>query len=407
MVYPISKSLQYLSLLYLFVVLLEAISWPLARVFFFENLLFIPSFFVACYIVLKNKGTFLMVSVIAFCVFISLLIIEIASSREFIFDHLLYLMRWIKYAVVFILAQYFYHLCNFHQTNKLIKSVFLIVVGINLLVLINPWQIGQYIQNLHAPKDFFHLSNFYEPGVFRLGGTFMNPNDNGVFFSLFFLFFALHRSLKDYYFSILALLMVVFSQSRTAMLLCLGISAIWIVYYLLYSKVTRKQWLSALSVSILMLVCFMFFNLGYLGDLFNGQAFRSNSFVSRIENFSRVYNSTDTDFYFGQGIIHNQVEIFGYYLDSEIALVLAQFGLVGWLVWLFFVVSMFFISKGQEVESKVFASLLLFFVGVSFTNLSFFNAQLSLILFALLGVSFSRNNKIESNTDKETQNNPF
>ena len=123
MVYPIPKSLQYLSLLYLFVVLLEAISWPLGSVFFFENLLFVPILFVACYIILKNKGVFQTVSFVALGAFISFLLIELVSTHEFISSHWLYLMRWIKYAVIFVLSHYFYRLFNGHQIDVFIKLI--------------------------------------------------------------------------------------------------------------------------------------------------------------------------------------------------------------------------------------------------------------------------------------------
>lgn len=402
----VNKSFFYLALIYLVVVILESISWPLGNIFFFENALFVPAFFFASYVTFKEKTTFLPIYVLLNIVFVCFICIEFISSKSFIYSHFLYLMRWVKYPVVFVLAQYYFRFYNARQVEDFVKTLFLVVVGINIIILTNPFEIGAYLQALHAPKEYFNLSNFHEPGVFRLGGTFTNPNDNAILFSLFFILFAFHSRLKDYYFSALAISMVVFSQSRTALLLCFVIILVSFVYQLFYAKLSKRQWIHTVTVSLVVVVFFAFFNLGYARTLFTGQAFKSESFMSRIEHFKSVFDSSPQNFFFGRGVIDNQVEFFGSYLDSEMAVVFAQFGTIGLVIWLAFVGTLFMISRNRLVENKVYFDAILLFLGVSFTNLSFFNTQLGLLLFAFLGISVARQQKVECNTNKKSTCNP-
>jgi len=404
--YHIINIFKYTSLLYLFVVILINVSWPLENIFFFENFLFIPSFLFASFIILKNKGYYLRFSLITFCVFLSLFILELLSNQEIIFGHILYLLRWIKYGVVFVLTLYFYRTLNATQLNNVVKGCFLLLVGINIVIYLNLFGMGEYLQFLHSPKESFAFSNFHEPGVFRLGGTFINPNDNGIIFSLFFLLFALHKYLKDHYFTILAILMVLLTQSRTAMLLSVGMVLILIIYYAIHSKVTRRQIFIGLLTIIILFTFFSIFNFSYISTLFTGKAFESNSFVIRIENFSNVVGTSNEVLFIGRGVINDQIAIFGKYLDSELTLVIAQFGIVGLCIWLAFIFIMIKMALRSDIHSKVFISFVILYVGTSVTNLSFFNTQLGLLLFVFLGISFKRNYEINSDCKENSENNP-
>jgi hypothetical protein len=401
-----NKSFFYLALAYLLVVVLESISWPLGNLFFFENALFVPAFLFAIHITIKEKGSYLPIFIIAIIAFISFATIELIASKSFIIGHFLYLLRWLKYAVVFVLAQYFSNSYKHQGTWDFVKTLFLIIVGFNVVILTNPFDLGSHLQSLHAPKDYFNLSNFHEPGVFRLGGTFTNPNDNGIFFSLFFILFAFHSRLKNHYFSALALCMVVFSQSRTAILMCIIIILVSFFYRVIHTRITMRQWFKTSAISLLAIGLFTFFNLGYIRTLLTGQAFKSPSFLSRIENFIAVYDLSNQSMFFGNGVIDNQVEFFGSYLDSEIAVVFAQFGIIGLIIWFAFVCIMFMLSRNKHVENKVYFGMTLLFFGISFTNISFFNTQLGLLLFVCLGISISGDEKIECNANKKTRDKP-
>ena len=401
-----NKSFFYLALAYLIVVVMESISWPLGNLFFFENAMFIPAFLFANYVSFKERGSYLPIFAITIIVFISFAIIELIASKSFIIGHFLYLLRWLKYAVVFVLAQYFSNSYKHQETWNFVKTLFLVIVGFNVVILTNPFDLGAHLQSLHAPKDYFNLSNFHEPGVFRLGGTFANPNDNGMFFSLFFILFTFHSRLKDHYFSALALSMVVFCQSRTAILMCIIIILVSLFYRVIHTRITMRQWFKTAAISLLAIGLFTFFKLGYIRTLFTGQAFNSPSFLSRIENFIAVYDISYQSMFFGNGVIDNQVAFYGSYLDSEVAVVFAQFGIIGLIIWFAFVCAMFIISRNKYVENKVYFSLTLLFFGISFTNISLFHTQLGLLLFVCLGISTSGKEKIEGNANKKTRDKP-
>lgn len=406
MVSSIFNVLKYSSLIYLVIAILISVSWPLNNIFFFENMLFIPSFCFSVYIVLKKQEFFLKIAIITSLLFVSFFILEFISNQEIIFDHVLYLLRWIKYGVVFVLTLYFCKILNSNHLSYVIKGSFLILVLFNLIVFLNPFGIGESLQYIHSPKDEYALSNFREPGVFRLGGTFNNPNDNGVLFSLFFLIFILHTTLKDYYFAILSLLLIFLTQSRTSVFLVLCIVSIWVLYFLIKSQITKKQLYKVGVLVVALIFFFSFFNFSYVSTIFTGEAFQSKSFLIRVENFRGIIDSSFQELLFGRGVVNDQVAVFGTYLDSELSVVFAQFGLIGLLIWFGFALFMIKIALRNEVYSKVFLSCFILFLGISITNLSFLNTQLGLLLFFFLGISVKRGNEINNYTDEKTKQSP-
>lgn len=402
MSYRIINLVKYISAFYLAVAILICISWPLEDVFFFENVLFIPSFLFAIFLVIKNRGYYLQFALITLSVFFTLLILELYNNQELIFDHLLYLLRWIKYGVIFILTLCFFRKSNLDQIIICVKGSFLLLAFFNILIYINAFGIGEFLQYLHSPKDTFALSNFHEPGVFRLGGTMMNPNDNGILFGLFFLLFVLHESFKDYYFAIISFLIVLLTQSRTAVLILLGILLIWIIYFIIKTKVSKKQFFLGIFIIITTITFFSVFNFNYISTVFTGKAFQSNSFIIRIENFKSIINSSNDILISGQGVITDQVAVFGKYLDSELTTVIAQFGLIGLFIWLVLIASMIIIAIKKTIHSKVFISFIILYSGTSLTNLSFFNTQLGLLLFVFLGLTFKSKNEINNEANNKT-----
>jgi len=265
------------------------------------------------------------------------------------------------------------------------KGLFLIVSGINVLILLNVFEIGEALQYFFSPKDDFLLSNFYEPGVLRLGGTMMNPNDNAIIYSVFALFFILHKNFKDYYFAFFAIILLLLTQSRTAIMILIGIVLLLITYKFIFAKVSKKQVFVFLTITVLFFVFISLFNMSYLNTVFTGKAFESNSVSYRLENFFNVVNSSPEVLLWGNGVILDQVAVYGKYLDSEITVVIAQFGVFGLIVWLTFIGVLIFFGFKKNVYSKLWICLILLFLGTSLTNLSFLSTQLGVFLFIVLG----------------------
>jgi hypothetical protein len=376
---------KYCSLIYLLINLLASLFWPLNDVFFFENLLFFPALLFTAYVLIATKPFSRKIAILLIIVFLVFLLIELIHNQTIVIQHILYLLRWLKYAVLFSLAYYFYQLFTPKTSLLIFKGLFLILAGINVFILLNFLGTGEALQYFFSPKENFLISNFYEPGVLRLGGTMMNPNDNAMVFSVFALFFTLHRNFKDYYFAFFAIVLLLLTQSRTAIVILIAIGLLLTTYKFIFAKVSKKQVFVFLTISVVFFAFISLFNMSYLNTVFTGKAFESNSVSVRMVNFFNVVNSPTEVLIWGNGVILDQIAIYGKYLDSEITVVIAQFGVFGLFVWLIFIGTLLFFGFKKNVYSTLWISLVLLFLGAALTNLSFLSTQLGVFLFIVLG----------------------
>lgn len=385
---------KYCSLIYLLINLLVSLFWPLGKVFFFENLLFLPALIFAAYIAITTRTFSRKLAVVLVAVFSIFLIIELIHNQTIVLRHILYLLRWVKYAVLFSLTYYFYQLFAAKISVLFFKGIFLLIAGLNVFILLNVFNTGEAIQYFFSPKEGFLLTNFYEPGILRLGGAMMNPNDNAMIFSVFALFFMLHKDFKDYYFAFFAILLLLLTQSRTTIVILIGIGLLFAASKFIFSKVSKKQIFGFLAVIGVFIVFVSLFNMSYLNTIFTGKAFESSSFSVRIENFLLVLNSPTEVLLWGNGVILDQIAVYGRYLDSEITVVIAQFGLFGLLIWLAVIGLLFYFGFKKNVYSKLWIGLILLFLGASLTNLGFLSTQLGILLFIVLGFATEKGMKI-------------
>jgi hypothetical protein len=376
--------LRYIAQVYVVVCLIESLFGPIGNYIFFENYLFIPAFGFASFVLLKDKKSRVFTALFI-SIFVWIVISDYIAHEKIVMSHLLYALRWIKYPVVFLIIN---DAVNNQQSIKALKNtlifIFLTLCIINLVLLINPWQLGETIQFFFSPKSDFLLSNYYEPGIYRLSGTMTNPNDNAVVFGLFFLFFYLNKEHKDLYYSLIALTFVLFTQSRTVLILLL---LFVVTHFVIKQLKTRSLNFIPLLGIVIGFLFLIVGNSSYIKTIFTGEAFASNSFRIRIENLIEITKANNTDLILGQGYAANQVEKFGRYLDSEIISFIAQFGIIGLLIWLGLIcTSVFYISKHYTTRI-VWISFFLLFMGISLTNNSFLNIQTSILFVFLLGFS--------------------
>ncbi|MDX1651667.1 MAG: hypothetical protein R3277_04190 [Brumimicrobium sp.] len=390
---------KYISLIYLMINLLSSLFWPLGDLFFFENYLFLPALIFAVYIFFKSSIIYKKVVVSLLSLFVFYIVLELINKGSINLPHILYLMRWVKYGVLFLIAIYFYQNTSLNKSALIFKGLFLLVGAVNILILVNIQGTGVLLQEYFTTyKPSFLLSNFYEPGVFRLSGSMNNPNDNAVILGVFILFFTMHERFRDFYFAFFAIVLLLLTQSRTAIVSLIIISFIVLLYSFGRHQISKRKLLIFTGLTVLLLAFISLFNLHYLGSIFTGEAFQSNSVMIRVENFFEVVNVSPKTLYIGNGVIDDQLDLYGTYLDSEITLTIAQFGLLGLLAWFIFVVSATLFWSREKVNFKLWVSLFFLYIGTSFTNLSFFSTQLGVIFFVFLAlaINIERENKIGS-----------
>lgn len=383
--------LKYSSVGYFIFSLLGALFWPLDNLFHFFDLLYFPSFLFVLYLISIDKGLYFKLFVLCHLVFLIFVGLDLYNNAwEIHLNDLLYLSKWSKYGVLSVLS--FFFLSNLKQKElSLIVSVFFLFVSLfSILIILNLWSTGEMLQYYFSPKKSALLSNFYEPRVFRLSGTMVNPNDHGVLFTLFAIVFLFHNTLKNYSYALLSIFLVLLSQSRTAFILLVMLLTFWSWETFVKKKNIRIRGVvlkSIIAVSALV-VGLEFFNLNYLMLVFDKDILKSNSIQYRINNFFEVFDSSSSSIYTGNGVISNQIEEFGRYLDSEITLLIAQFGLFGLFIWVLFSVLLTLLGVyTKRIHTDLWLCMVVIFFGVSLTNLNFLHPQLAIVFFILLGLS--------------------
>lgn len=304
-------------------------------------------------------------------------------------------MRWLKWGVIiFTLGN---HAKDWLTTDRLkigLKIIFLALVGVNLILFLNPLGLGEKLAYFYAPKQEVILGNYHEFGGFRLSGTMQNPNNNAIVFTLFLLYFLLMSARENFKYVILCFFMVFLTQSRTGM----AASILAIVFYVLQFVSLRKHMLKMLSGIVALIIALFLFRSTNLVSLFTGEAFRSNSWLDRLGHYAVFFQGTFNEQFFGRGIVLNPVQQVGFHLDSEYLSILLQMGYVGMVLWgtlMFFIVR---IIKNLSGEFKFGWQLVALILLFSLTNTVFLNPEVTTILAVLIGVwAFTeRRDKLEN-----------
>ncbi len=350
-----------------------------------DNLLFLPAFAYMLLTALREHS--FRPAVIAFFLLYAWMLATTALNHRLNADTLLMSTQLLRWPVILAIAIYPGPLrFDMKRSEKLIDMTFMLLVGINLFLLINPAGMGEMLQNLYSPKAFTNFTYYNEPGMFRLSGTFTNPNDNGLVFGMFSIYYLLRRPLQFWYFPLMGIILILMTQSRTCLL---GMGIPLLVLLLSRLKIHRSRKLVfALPVLALLLVAVMYFSTN-LRSIITGRAFSSHSFQVRYENFN-LFFAEEINKWTGMGVIQDVKATFGLYIDSEVAAILLQSGVIGFGLWLL-VFAMLFRMADKTHRMAVFTALAFLFV-CSFTNYTLLNHFTSLALAFVLALA-ARNDR--------------
>lgn len=279
----------------------------------------------------KQKYIFFLILFFTVIGFFSLLVnYSFLSFNQFLAS-LMYLLRWITYAVVFFVVS------NFDKSFKKTIS--------NLLV-----AIGAFIVSLGYIQYFFYsnLRNLYYLGwdehMYRMFSIFFDPNFAGAFFVLFFLFltsiFLKKKSILIGLLLILTLGAVFLTFSRSALIMLLASSS------LLFILINKKKWIVILLgiTFLIILISSKYFNIE------NINLFRVVSSEARLETAKKAIEIIQAHPFFGVGfnayryaklnynLENNNAEAIGHAdagVDNSFLFVIATTGIVGFIVYLF------------------------------------------------------------------------
>lgn len=295
-------------------------------------------------------------------------------------------MQFVPYllAIQFLDGRSFDNRCYLYIT---IASVIFVLIGLIQILNINP--LASILNNSYgsAAQQFA-----YQPGG-RIFITGSDPNTGGAIALFFaaFNYFAYVGTKKTRH-AVLAgaiLLLILMTQSRTVLF---GLTVATLFYGTLFSKSDLLARLSAIALIVSLLIfSIYYFNLEYvIIGLRTAESGHNNSLNVRLKNIETALQYFEQSPIFGWGpakAIHPTI------IDSEYALILERYGILGVLTFTSYMIHQFRISfKSMSISNVewIFGSLSVFYVIFSIvimtTNNVFSGYQLMSILILLLCV---------------------
>ncbi|MCH2223926.1 MAG: O-antigen ligase family protein [Crocinitomicaceae bacterium] len=388
------------AVLFVIICLFDTMFWSSQSRFGIDNLLF-PFALVYTGVVCWERKNWRLLMLFFLVMVGWILISDILNHDTFRVRSIGMSMRWIKWgAVVFVVGNLPTAWFSSIKLGNFVKGLFLIFVGINLIMYLNPFGLGEQLSYFYAPKEEVILGNYHEFGGFRLAGTMLNPNNNSIAFCLFLLYFLSLNAKENWKYIVLCFLLVFLTQSRTGMIA----SLLLIVFHLLKTNTLRRNLFIIVGGVLSLVSALFFFRSTNLLSLITGEAFKSNSWLERVEHYSIFYESSMFKQMIGRGILLNPLENVGFYLDSEYLSILLQYGYIGFILWITVMVSILVLIKKETGKLDFGWQLILLFLVFSTTNTVFLNPEITVVMAFLLGVwLFSKgNNKIEDKSNKNT-----
>lgn len=398
----LKKTLHFGALFYAFLCFLEAFYLPPKYSLTIDNYFFILGFLHLIFVVFENKKVRVFVGLFLFLFAFGFIRENYSNILHPSISDLFYFLK----LPILMLSLLGPLTSNFKSENilKFVDLTFLILVGINVIELINPFDIGEFVQNIYTPKEYTNFIYYHEVGTYRLAGTCMSPNDNAAIFGFYILYFFLFRGLKYWYYILLAVLILLLTQSRTVFL---GLIIMGAIYTFLKNKkhihkILTKKYLILASSVFLGIVCMLSFSTN-LKSLFTGDAFRSHSIMVRYDNLMTSLGESGADKYLGIGMVDASVTKFGLYIDSEFIAILVQFGWIGISIWLIlFLYAVLIFSKKVICENFV-KLIFIFALIVDTTNYVFLHSQTGVIFAFFIAVTLLYDANFSITTPK---NNP-
>ncbi len=382
----VKKLVVYGALLYTFITIVNSLFLPSGHEIPGDNFLFVFGFIHLILVFIEEKSFRWLIA--AFWLFFICLLLTTYFNSKLNYDAVLIVSQVLKWPV--IIGAVLYH--GIEKLDRFIDPltdvIFMLLVGINLFMLLDLGGTGEALQNYFAPKFYTNFVAYNEPGTFRLSGTFSNPNDNGLVFGLFTIYYLYRRGKSFWYYSLLGILLILLTQSRTCFI-GMGIPFVILIFSNLKSW-SRRKILIGFPAILLLIFCAMYFS-SNLRSILIGTAFTSNSFATRYRNLV-MFTDENFNHWYGMGIIQDELSLFGHYIDSEMVAVLLQAGFIGLFLWIFIWLSMVFL-RGKNF-SRTLLACVGFLIVCSFTNYTLLNGSVLGVLAFVFALAARKENTI-------------
>ena len=390
------RILHFLALLFVVLSLFGELFFPASVRFIFDDLLFpIGLIFLVHAFFKRPKWRWVIGAFVAMCAWGALS--DVLANGGIRTAPIGMLVRWLKWPIICVAVAELSELkIKESQVVLSIRFLFLALAGINIFIMLNPMGLGREISVYYSPKLDVMLSNYNEFGAFRLSGTMKNPNNNAILFGLFLLYFLYTNARKYWKYILLAFVIIFLTQSRTVLLIVLAIYGM----YVLHGNSRKANMIMIPAVLVSLLAGVFLFRSSNIMSIFDGSAFKSNSWRIRIEHYELLLNSDAKDLIFGHGIILDPISTVGFYFDTEYLSIGYQYGLLGLLIWIVVIGSLLFLMRKANRKSTFGWAITILIFGVAATNFTFLNVECATLMMTLVGawLFHQSKNKLRSHT---------
>lgn len=325
--------------------------------------------------------------VVAFCLYIP--VTMHLNGRTGVISDYFEIYKLLKFSSIVL----FFTLLDYDQFSKIwFKPIFVGLVGINLLHFFNIFHINDFLYDIYGGvhREFFGLNSLKEPATKRMIGLAYSPNINAAVFAFFAVYFLpLQFGRSKFIWFLVAVLMILMCQSRTAIVALIAILFVIAIFRL--SNWNFKQW-SILLVSLLGLYLFSW---GLVTDFFTQVSYSnnvvSNSAMGRLETWAYLFDMIKERPIFGYGINKQYFYARELYSENEYILMLWRGGAIGLLLYLaMFLTPLWnYFKRRNESEqlNKGFLFLLIFLI-IALTNNPFQDRIIMFLMAIMLGLTW-------------------
>lgn len=337
--------------------------------------------------IICRSGGLIAIGLICFFVLLSTLDSYIRLHVPYDFSDALEVVKYLQFIPYILIIQFFDADSFERRAHKYLILASVIFVLVGLLQIFGPESLVSALGKIYG--------TVMQQQVFLSGKRMLitgsDPNTGGAIALMFvaynFFAFISYRRMIHFLLGILALYLLLMTQSRTVLV---GLVFAVVVYGAFLSKtkfVTRLVTVSL--VVILLLLSIRYFDLGYVIAGYKQVESGSNMSLNvRLENIRQAYIWFSHSILLGWGpakAIHPTI------IDSEYALILERYGICGALAFAFYIIHHFRISiksmrivAGRWVFGRLSLFYMLFGIIIMTTNNLFSGYQLMAIIIFLL-----------------------
>jgi hypothetical protein len=352
------------------------------------------------------------------------------------------IVKMIKLTVLVTLVYQVFNNESFNL-DKLIKRIFLGLVAMNLFHYFNILSFNTYIEPFFDTDGidlkYFGINTEGLPAAKRMLGTLGNPNNNSVlflFFSSYFLATNTIDSILDYkrnYPFYLSFIMVLLCQSRTGILIIVGL----ILFFLIFQKFRWKSTFKFLfSISIISLFVFLvdtksvsYFtnteitiapsepiastsdksssseisdhsNASHVPSILSNNSLSTNTSIKgRLDMWKILIDMIYEKPVFGWGPNKNYIYSHSIYPENEMIFLVWKYGIIGFFLFSFLLLSPIFKSLDFIKQNKFYFYILLVVFVSGITNTPLSNPRIFGVFALILGVVLYQRKEYYSNKE--------